>query len=400
MVSQNLYINHNAGRMQQPVTAAVDGAANRFSQQQAMNAFNPLYSPAVAQNQLQAMQLQMMQMEIARLQTLQAQQYQAELFAAQAQAAAQRQRQVQQATRRTPGFAPPATAGPTNTGFDLRTATIQAQLRRSNQDLRSKLGVGADDHIPMTAALGGKFGSRMASGKYDSDDDDFASTGAKQPSTPNYTTVISGGTSLGSPASNNINGAAPSKSDTAVSWRRAPVNNSMLNVNRAASSPMVKVTPPPGERVSPPPGLAPKARPQPLRFTSETSQSMVSAIAVDSDGGEADDGSSVSSKSNSSPSTPHTASSVGDVPLSPREEASKKLYEGLGLGRQIPTISVAVPQDSTVVVQRLVSLPVRQPRGPPSNNDELVPKNFATRSRRKAIGALLDARERREVEAF
>jgi hypothetical protein len=47
---------------------------------------------------------------------------------------------------------------------------------------------------------------------------------------------------------------------------------------------------------------------------------------------------------------------------------------------------------------------MRQPRGPPSNNDELLPKNFATRSRRKAIGALgalMDAREKREfVEAF
>ena len=51
-----------------------------------------------------------------------------------------------------------------------------------------------------------------------------------------------------------------------------------------------------------------------------------------------------------------------------------------------------------MVVHRLVSTPVRQPRGPPSNNEELVPKNFATRSRRKAVDALLEhARERREI---
>jgi hypothetical protein len=86
------------------------------------------------------------------------------------------------------------------------------------------------------------------------------------------------------------------------------------------------------------------------------------------------------------------------MPLSPREEASKKLYEGLGIGRlnsaspdeqQYPTVSVTS--------HRVVSQPTRQPRGPPSGADELGPKNFATRIRRKAIGGLMDARERREV---
>ncbi len=40
-------------------------------------------------------------------------------------------------------------------------------MRRANQadQLRSQLGVGnaADDQVPMTAALGGRFGSRTAS---------------------------------------------------------------------------------------------------------------------------------------------------------------------------------------------------------------------------------------------
>jgi len=95
------------------------------------------------------------------------------------------------------------------------------------------------------------------------------------------------------------------------------------------------------------------------------------------------------------------------MPLSPREEASKRLYEGLGIGRPVSS----TPSDGgyphlTVSVgpgRRMVSQPTRQPRGPPSG-DELGPKNFATRIRRKAIGGLgvlMGARERREVvEAY
>jgi len=106
------------------------------------------------------------------------------------------------------------------------------------------------------------------------------------------------------------------------------------------------------------------------------------------------------------------------MPLSPREEASRKLYEGLGIGRPVS----ATPSDhggypanmgagmhkapaqypSAVVTHRIVSQPTRQPRGPPSGTEELGPKNFATRIRRKAIGGLgilMDARERREPVA-
>ncbi|KAH9943092.1 uncharacterized protein BXZ73DRAFT_87507 [Epithele typhae] len=379
MMSQNLYVQNHP--RQAPMTAAVDGIPNRFQHQQqhTMNGGMPFNMNPNNMNsaQLQQVQLQLMQMELARMQ---AQQYQAELIA-QAQAAQNRQRQAQQGNR------------PMNTSFDLRANN--SQMRRMNQadHLRSTLGV-SEDQVPMTAALNGKFGSRLASGKYDSDEDDFSSVGARPPATPSYTTVISGGTSLGAPPTPTIQ----SKSDAAVSWRRAP-NNSVLSANRAVSSPTVKITPPPSERVSPPPGLAGgKVRPTPLRFTAQTSQR---AVAIDGDGVEADDSSS-SSKSNSSPSTPHSAGS-GDVPLSPREDATKRLFEGLGIGRAPSGINVVVPQDSQMVVQRLASTPVRQPRGPPSNNEELVPKNFATRSRRKAVDALLEhARERREiiVEAY
>jgi hypothetical protein len=104
------------------------------------------------------------------------------------------------------------------------------------------------------------------------------------------------------------------------------------------------------------------------------------------------------------------------MPLSPREEASKKLFEGLGISRPvsatpsdqgrnqqapaIPIICTTPPAPG----HRLVSQPTRQPRGPPSGADELGPKNFATRIRRRAIGGLgmlIGARDRREaVEAF
>jgi len=48
---------------------------------------------------------------------------------------------------------------------------------------------------------------------------------------------------------------------------------------------------------------------------------------------------------------------------------------------------------------RAVSQPHRQPRGPPSGVDELGPRNFASRLRKKALGGLgvlMDARDRRE----
>lgn len=388
MVSQNLYIHNNMNHMQQhPMTAAVDGVANRFTQQQMMGLNgNGYVDPQV---QMQALQLQMMQMEIARLQ---AQQYQNELIAQ-----AQRQRQQAPQRRATAGFAPPATAGPANASFDLRSNVMAAQARRANQadQLRAMLGVVGEEQVPMTAALGGRFGSRLPpSGQFGGEEDMPAYL--KTPATPNFTNTISGGTSLGNP--NGITSPNPSKSDAAVSWRRSG-NNSVLSGNRAVSSPLVKITPPPIERPSP--ANSPiKTRPPALQFTPAASQP-IHAVAVDADGADGDDSSSVSSKSGSTPSTPRTSSSLGEAPpLSPREEASKKLYEGLGIGRA-PAIAVSAAPPS---VQRLVATPVRQPLGPPSNNEELIPKNFATRSRRKAIGALgalLDARERREsVEAF
>ncbi|KAF5333664.1 hypothetical protein D9611_002218 [Ephemerocybe angulata] len=407
-----------------PMTAAVDGSNNRFAQQQGhphiMNPNSLPFSPGFAPNMMQqqqftpqnAMQMQMLQIEMFKiqqaLQVQQAQQLQAEMLAqAQAQRQQQMQAQAQARERRTSaGYNPPATAGPMNNSFDLRSTTVNAQMRRANQadQLRAQLGLGVqpDDQVPMTAALGGRFGSRSVSLSAPADD-------SAPPPTPNATTVISGGTSLGA--------AAQSKSDAASSWRRGGNNNSVLSGNRAVSSPSVKITPPPIEtkRVSPPPGLpasaganGPKFRPQPLRFSSALSQS-IPAVTIDTtdDDTDADTHSSDSSVKSSSPTTPRSSSS-NEMPLSPREEASKKLYEGLGIGRPVS----ATPSDphaqqyqtASAANHRMVSQPTRQPRGPPSGTEELGPKNFASRIRRKAIGglgALMDARERREfVEAY
>jgi len=268
--------------------------------------------------------------------------------------------------------------------------------------LRSKLGVYDE---PMTAALSGRFGSRKVH------DDDEGQELTIPPPTPSRTTVISGGTVLGSPLSNNMNtspSTGPSKSDSAVSWRRGGKNNSVLSgPNRATSytpPPSVKITPPPGEgpseSVTPSSTGSTKSRPQPLRFSVAVSQPLP-VIAIDSSEIDADDASSSgSSRSGGSPTTP---SSHDMPPLSPREEATKKLYEGLGIGRPIPSPSttVSIPQLQQAAPIKVLSQPMRQPKGPPSGADELGPKNFATRIRRKAIGGLnglLETRERRDIE--
>ncbi|KAK7061551.1 hypothetical protein R3P38DRAFT_2830127 [Favolaschia claudopus] len=406
---QNVFAGHQPLRA--PMTAAVDGPNNRFSQQQhrGMNPNVAPFTPSFAtqppvqpvQDQNTAFQMQMMQMEILKMQAMQ-QQYQAQLIAqAQAQLLQQQQQQQQaQPSPRRASFNPPATAGPLTTSFDLRSAT----LRRAAQNNA------ADDQVPMTAALGGKFGGRPNSmsglpmSRYGGDE--YDDSPVSLPATPQSTTVISGGTSLGSPASNNgsANGT-PSKSDSASTWRRGGNNNSVLSGNNR--SPSVKVTPPPVERrVSPPPVGSPtpagRARPQPLRF-SVIASDPTPVVAIDDttegeiDAGEVEVESSTSSKSESNPSTPHSSNGTS---LSPREEASKKLYEGLGIGRP----AVADQPQPIAVAQRMISQPVRQPRGPPSSVDELGPKNFATRIRRQAIGglgALMNSRERREiVEAY
>ncbi|KAJ7655036.1 hypothetical protein DFH06DRAFT_1046561 [Mycena polygramma] len=367
--AQNVFANHGGNRAM-PMTAAVDGPNNRFMQQQRdvnpnLGSFSSAFAAQPNHVQAQALQMQMMQLEIIRMQTIQAQQYQAQLLAA--------QNQPQSARR--PNFNPPATAGPTGS-FDLRSATLSAQMRRTSR--------GDDDQVPMTAALGGKFGGRPTAlssgpmGRFSTEDHDDALV---VPPTPNSTTVISGGTSLGgaTPTLNASGGV--SKSETASNWRRGGNNNSVL---RGANRPVViKTSPPPTERrLSPPPAPAPaaaaavgKSRPQPLLFNGAASQPMP-AVAIDTSEGENEDGYSTSSSesaaSNSPPTTPRSSSSV-EISVSPPKEGVKAMPAGLGMGH--PT-SVAA---SKVASHRLASQPMRQPRGPPSGPDELGPRNFAAR---------------------
>ncbi|KAF9008685.1 hypothetical protein BDQ17DRAFT_1300704 [Cyathus striatus] len=413
-----------------PMTAAVDGA-NFAHQQQTLsqNGINPnsipfspafpphaLAHPQFAQNQ--ALQMHMLQLEMMKMQHLQVQQQQAELLAQQLH------HQQQQASRnRRLSFNPPASAGPMNNSFDLRAAALSAQMRRANQteQLRSQFCEPSEDQMPMTAALGGRFGSRTVSAnvapglsRFPDEVNDYA-----PPPTPSSTTVISGGTSLGSHPANASHHNAPSKSDSVSSWRRGGNNNSVLSGNnRPVPSPSVKITPPPpeGQRISPPPlpsptsTSGPRFRPQPLHFSAAASQPLPSVVVDGNmeDDTDADTHSSSSGASNSSPTTPRSSASSNESPLSPREEASKKLYEGLGIGRPLSAVvSDQVQQQhltTAIALHRMVSQPTRQPRGPPSGADELGPKNFASRIRRKAIGGLgmlMGAREKREVvEAY
>jgi hypothetical protein len=404
MLSHNMYITPQQRLYQPPITAAVDGGANRFAHQQGhytggMMSGIPHSNPAVGNTQLQAqqqaLQMQLMQLELIRMQALQAQQLQAELLA-----------QSQQQSGRS--FTSPASAAPTTQSFDLHQTTLNAPLRRPGQgEFRSQPGFPSDDQVPMTAALGGKFGSRPTLPGLVEEDGSLPRGSFNLSSAP----ATSGGTSLGAHTSNNAtNSVPPSKSDTVASWRRGGNNNSVLSGgNRAASinpglTPSVRVSPPPQEARTSPPAAThtspARTRPQPLRFTLATSQPLPTVAIDDTDASDTSTESSSKSGSHSSPSTPNSGSSFDRPPLSPREEATKKLYEGLGIGRPSPaitTIPVTVPQ-------RVLSQPVRQPRGPPSGADELGPRNFATRIRRKAIGglgALMDARERRDVvEAY
>jgi len=406
--------------------ASADGSINTFSHHQAslgMNPnsipFSPGFSPNMAPQAQAQIQMQMLQLEMMRIQAMQAQQQYQEIMA---QATLQQHLQTQGRERRTSlGFISPASAGPMTNSFDLRAATLSAQMRRANQtdQIKSQFPVTApsDDYFPMAPTFGGRFGGRTTSGNLHAPNLDHPDL----PLTPNSTTVISGGTFLGNPASNTLSPqvATPSKSDSASSWRRSG-NNSVLGANRtvSVSSPSLKVTPPNDEEHlspffsagSPPTSLGGlKTRPQPLRFGPAVSQSLPT-VAIDS---ATDDDADSSGSSTSSATTPYSSattpysSASNEMPLSPREEASKRLYEGLGIGRPVSS----TPSDGgyphlTVSVgpgRKMVSQPTRQPRGPPSG-DELGPKNFATRIRRKAIGGLgvlMGARERREVvEAY
>jgi len=321
----------------------------------------------------QQLQMQMMQMEILKLQALKAQQvqqYQADILA---QAQVQVQRQQQRPLRRSSGFAEPATAGPTNTSFDLRTRTGPSDAFDYD-----------DAQVPMTAAIGGKFGSRAGQNGLNPNANIFTLRGnsgddlesPKSASTMNgRTTVISGGATLGA-ASNNA--VTPSKSDSALSWRRGSIGVvTSTNTSQPAKTSSAAVDEGSNGTV--------KSRPQPLRFNSNRLSNLGVAVeAAEPEDGDDSDSSFTSdsmrmaghaAERGSSPTTPPSAGSSDSQPN--REDAAKKLYEGLGIGR--PSMN------QPIAPAKPLSAPVRQPRGPPASVDELGNRNFAARIPRVVV---------------
>ncbi|EUC65378.1 hypothetical protein RSOL_445440 [Rhizoctonia solani AG-3 Rhs1AP] len=442
---QHLAFNSNAAMgpramINGPMTGGI-GGPNQFQQQQMMMQMmlQQQHGMGLSAEQ-QALQLQL-QNEILILQAKQQQQqqqFQAQILAqaqaqqAQLQAQIQAAQAAQQAqsglnTRLNPVInrrvsaanAVPSTAGPLQTSFNLATAPAPRRTMSIDQDT-----------APMTAAIGGRFGSRAPSLPVTALNPNAAafSFGPRvgsptkenyeaqaqsvSGSPPNGTTVISGGTSLGASAS----APTASRAQSDPSWRRSSQSSSPESQAQRLSPPMRDQSP-----VS-------RARPQPLRFNSALSTTVEAPLSVPSspepdivatstDGVQTiliDNGHSTGSRSPSStsPTTP-----VGGESMPAREEASKRLYEGLGMGRPLPAsqsqLSSAMGSNASLTSlsgastpARAVSQAMRQPRGPPTEVSELGPRNFASRVRSKAIGgleAMMLARNRRQgldVEAF
>ena len=148
---------------------------------------------------------------------------------------------------------------------------------------------------------------------------------------------------------------------TLLSLEGAGVRLTLFSTAFAASRSL-----PPGERISSPPSGTSfsKLRPRPLSFVSAVTRNM-SMAAVDP---HYDDATSFASSTSYRSPRPFLLKHYF-FPL------AKKLYEGLGSGRPTPP---TVPSHPPALPQRLVSQPVRKPRGPPSGADVLCPKNFAS----------------------
>lgn len=279
-------------------------------------------------------------------------------------------------------------AAPNVTSFDHRANAI-AQLRARQLE---RLSIPSNDEFvsgPMTASIDGKFASRALNPQaasfmsrfVDQEGSAYSPMQNHTPVTPSRTTVISGGTSLGTTAVTSPNISTPSKSDVAVSWRRGmPTPGVPPRASPTANSAIRSLR-----------GIAEetgRTRPQPLHLHQDNNFEITSGLHNDVTG--EDDPASGSSKTGSptSANTPPTPPPV--QPIFSAE--SKKAYDSLGVGRPVAVNAVNAP--------RFASLPSRQPKGPPSGADELGPRNFASRIRRQAIGglgALVNAREQREL---
>jgi hypothetical protein len=362
--SQTLHFRGAAAQRQVPMTAAADQQFYQYQQQIAQA------QAQQAQNveQLQMLQYQRLQLEMLKMQqALQHQQMQQQAQYQNMMAPSGR-RQSQGPARRASYDTIPATAAPA-----IHSFAQAAQMRAVARQQQGQQMYTDEQQVPMSAAIGGKFAARGLNPN--------ASAFAPEEGI-NGTYVISGGTQLG------VNTGVPkanSRSDTATSWRRSP--DSPASPQQApfsnAQPPRFKISPPPEQQQQQLPPRV-RARPAPLKFSPQQQP--------------ADDDSA--SSSDAAPVTPPSAEAL-PRPLTPREEASKRLYEGLGHGRPAPQI--VNPPQMMQALTRIVSQTLRQPIGPPSGTDELSSCNFASRIRSQTIAnfnTLADARERREVAAY
>jgi hypothetical protein len=310
----------------------------------------------------------------------QAQKLQAELAMQQQVAAAlSNQRQAPSRVVST-GSRMPSTAGPMQTSFDIPQMSRMRSEQMPSFDERNEIGA-----APMTAALGGKFGSRSLPTGLNPNAPTFrmGSEGEAPvpiPATPSGTVVISGGVSLGAPSTPNpANTSGPSKSDAAVSWRRGS-NAASTVFNRSGSppktlgrqSPPTAASPEPVTRDSPTPNGQPKYRPQPLRI--RENQAMLPSVTIENEQG-------MSIYSSAKMPSPTGSNSSGE---------SLRKYEAQG---KAPVGSYNAPS-----VRH--SQPVRQPRGPPSGVEEVSSLNFASRTKRLATNPMVMRHEPGFVEAY
>lgn len=390
--SQNDMNSFAGMRYSAPMTAALDGRAPRFQQQQqqqmqfmqqaqlaAMTGMPGMLN-SVDPAQAQLLHLQLMQAMIAQQQ--QAQKLQAEV-ALQHHVAMALNSQRQPSPRvPSQGSRIPSTAGPSQTAFNLPPNS--AQPARQDQPF------GFDDEndfgaVPMTAALGGKFGSRgNTSGlnpnaptfKMSSDaDQQTPLTPAAPPNTASTTVVISGGVSLGGPnvPTTPNPGAGSSKSDSASSWRRPSNATPPVGIRSGTppkpigrqSPPMIGNTSPEVAKYSPSenPAPLPRYRPQPIRL--RESGPFAPSVTIDHDQGQ----------------PLYSLSKLGKPPSPTGSNSSGESFKGV-----------------TAVIRH--SLPVRQPRGPPASVEELTMKNFARRTGRSTSIPMVVLPEAHFVTAY
>lgn len=391
--SQNDMSSFAGMRYSGPMTAALDGRAPRFQQQQQqMQLMQQAQMVAMAgmpgmqgmlnsvdPAQAQLLHLQLMQAMIAQQQ--QAQKLQAEV-ALQHHVAMALNNQRQPSPRApSQGSRIPSTAGPSQSTFNLPPNPVQ----HARQDQQ----FGFDDEhdfgtVPMTAALGGKFGSRGSTStlnpnaptfKMSSEaDQQTLLTPVAPPNTASTTVVISGGVSLGGPnvppTPNPSTG--PSKSDSASSWRRPSNATPPVGIRSGTPpKPVGRQSPPVASNVSPEvakyspsesPAPLPRYRPQPIRL--RESSPFAPSVTIDHDQGQ----------------SLYSLSKLGKPPSPTGSNSSGDSFKVAAVVRH--------------------SMPVRQPRGPPASVEELIVKNFARRTSRSTSAPMMVMPEAHFVTAY